>query len=256
MNTDIEYNAARSSLPDATEAAAYRPVPWTLRDVVLASLAALGLLFAGVIIVIVIGVLAGFVGVDVTSATSSPLIVLAVMGLEALFLIPAWIWGPHKYGRDIRWLGFRSTSIWPAVLLTIGGLLVIVLINVVWAAIASRLNLPGQPDLVPLFGEGPLGLAVALVVASVIAPVSEEVLFRGFMYPGMRERWGVAMAVIVSSAVFSVFHLSLSTFIPIAVMGAVFALLYERTDSIWPPIALHALVNLFGVLSAYSMSAI
>lgn len=230
----------------------YRPVPWAVKDIVRASLAALGLLVLGVLFVVIAAVVAGFAGLDLTGDSFLQFTVFAVMALEAVFVLPAWRWGPGRHGLGLAWLGFRPTAAGRAVLLWTGGLLLILGINVLWGVVTEAFDLPGQPDLVPLFGEGPFGLLGAVVVACVIAPFAEEIFFRGFMYAGMRDRWGLIAGVAVSSLVFSIFHMSLSTLIPIAGMGAVFALLYERSNSLWPCIALHAAVNLIGVLGAYA----
>lgn len=231
---------------------AFRPVPWAVKDIVRASLAALGLLVLGVLFVAIVAVVAGFVGLDLAGDSFMQFTVFAVMALEAVFIVPAWRWGPGRHGLGLAWLGFRPTATARALLLSAVGLILILGINVVWSVVMKAFDLPGQPDLVPLFGEGPFGLLGAIVVASVIAPFAEEIFFRGFMYAGLRDRWGLAAGVAVSALVFSLFHMSLSTLIPIAGMGAVFALLYERSDSLWPCIALHAVVNLIGVLGAYA----
>ena len=252
MNTAIpQITTPVSAQVDPMPARNWRPVPWSPKDIVRGSLAALALLAAGVLIVVVVAVVAGFAGLDPTDAAFLQFTVFAVMALESVFVLPAWWWGPRKHALELSWLGLRSTKLSRAAMLTIVAFAVIMGVNLLWAMVSEWLDLPGQPDLVPLFGEGPLGLAGAIVVACVIAPLAEEVFFRGFMFAGMRDRWGLAAGVIVSAVIFALFHMSLSTLIPIAAMGAVFALLYERADSLWPCIALHAAVNLLGVLGAY-----
>jgi membrane protease YdiL (CAAX protease family) len=230
----------------------YRPVPWSPKDILRASLAALALLAAGVLLVVVVAVVAGFAGLDLTDAAFLQLTVFAVMALESVFVLPAWWWGPRKHALGLNWLGLRATRTLRGVVFAVVGFALIMGINLLWGVVVERFDLPGQADLVPLFGEGPVGLAGAIIVACVIAPFAEETFFRGFMYAGMRDRWGLTAGVVVSALVFSLFHMSLSTLIPIAAMGAVFALLYERTDALWPCIALHAVVNLLGVLGAYA----
>jgi hypothetical protein len=253
MGDDLfAVNDALESAVAKPASGGYRPVPWTVKDIVRASAASLGLLAIGIVFVAIVAVVAGFVGLDFTGDSFMQFAVLAVMALEAVFVLPAWLWGPGRHSLGLAWLGFRPTSPVRAALLTAAGLALILGINVIWGVVMEAFDLPGQPDLVPLFGEGPFGLLGAIAVACVIAPFAEEIFFRGFMYAGLRDRWGLAAGVAVSALVFSLFHMSLSTLIPIAGMGAVFALLYERTNSLWPCIALHAAVNLIGVLGAYA----
>jgi len=246
--------------PDAGEAGesslsvhAFAPVPWTVGDVLRGSLAALGLLVLGLMLVVTAGVLAGVSGSDLTSPAATHLIVYATMALEAVFILPAWWWGPRKHQVGVAWLGLRPPSVGRVPLLTAGAFVAILAIEAGWAAVAARLGLPGQPDVVPLFGEGPGGLVVALITACGIAPVAEEIFFRGFMFAGMRDQWGLAPALVVSALVFATMHFSLSTLLPIAAMGVILALLYQRTNSLWPCVILHALVNLLGVLGAYAV---
>jgi len=241
---------ATSFAPEPAEA--YRPVPWLPADILRGSLAALGLLIAGLFLVVIAAVVAGFAGLDLADPSFTQFVVFVVMGLEAVFILPAWLWGPRKYGLGLKWLGFRSVSLPKSAILTVVGLALVLGVNLLWGMVMERFDVPGQPDLVPLFGEGPFGIVVAIAVACVVAPFAEEIFFRGFMFAGMRDRWGLAAGVLVSSLIFALFHMSLSTLVPIALMGAVFALLYERAGSLWPCIALHAIVNLIGVLGAYA----
>ena len=242
----------RFSVGRAGADGAFRPVPWRISDLVRASLAALALLLAGLILVVVVAAAAGIAGLDITDQKALRSIAFFAVALEAVFIPPAWLWGPRKHGLNARWLGLRAARPAKSAALVAAGLVVILGINLLWGVVMQAFDIPGQVDLVPLFGEGPYGLLSAIVVACIVAPVAEEIFFRGFVYPGMRDRWGLAIGVAVSALVFSVFHMSLNTLIPIALMGAVLAVLYERANSLWPCIALHALVNLLGVVGAYA----
>ncbi len=86
-------------------------------------------------------------------------------------------------------------------------------------------------------------MGAALFVAVVVAPVVEEVIFRGYIYPVVKrfsEKW---FAALFSGVLFGVIHFNLASFPVLAVMGILLVVLYERTGSIWPPIACHALFN-------------
>ena len=81
------------------------------------------------------------------------------------------------------------------------------------------------------------------------APLSEELLYRGFLYAGLRESplgfWGTA---IVTSLVWAAWHgLALHIIVPVFCVGMVFAWVREKTGSIWPTIGAHAIYN--GVLA-------
>lgn len=89
----------------------------------------------------------------------------------------------------------------------------------------------------------PLDLLLALVVIGLAAPFLEEVIFRGFLQGTLRNMMGPARAVVFSALVFAVLHFSPFLLPPIFLLGIAFALLYERTGSLWPPVVMHALNN-------------
>jgi uncharacterized protein len=84
---------------------------------------------------------------------------------------------------------------------------------------------------------------IALVV---VAPIAEELLFRGIILNRWRERWGTPRALIFSSLFFGFLHphpIGLSMF------GLVVGLLYLRDKTLWTPIFCHAINNLFAFSS-------
>jgi membrane protease YdiL (CAAX protease family) len=233
---------------DESERDDIRRAPWTVRDMVFGGLAGLGLFGLGLVLASVLVLL----GQTVAPTLPSPAVLMPmVFALEAMLILPAWWWGPRKYGGGWQSLGFRV----PPALKTLAvfgvGLVVILLINVAWGAIQQDLGLEGQPNVLPLFGEGIRGLLVALFLGGVVAPIAEEVFFRGFLYAGMRDRWGMIWGLVVSSVIFSVVHVVPGVLLPIALIGVVLALAYEMTDSLWLPIALHSALNSLAFIGTY-----
>lgn len=90
-------------------------------------------------------------------------------------------------------------------------------------------------------------LAAFLIVA-VIPAVSEELLFRGFLFSGLRGAGRVRTAILASAAVFAVFHFIIFKFAVTFVLGAILAYLCWRSRSIVPGIIAHALNNGLGVM--------
>lgn len=86
-----------------------------------------------------------------------------------------------------------------------------------------------------------------LLVLCVVVPVAEEIFFRGFVYRGLRARWGVLTAALASAAFFGVVHLEIVHFLPIFVLGVVVAYTFQRTGSLVPAIVIHALNNVVAV---------
>jgi membrane protease YdiL (CAAX protease family) len=96
---------------------------------------------------------------------------------------------------------------------------------------------------------------LAFVLAVVAAPVSEELLFRGFLYGGLAQsRIGPIGAIAVTSALWALVHIQYAwpILIQIFVYGAVFGVARWRTGSLWPSLVAHALINLYAAVVAYS----
>ena len=91
-----------------------------------------------------------------------------------------------------------------------------------------------------------LALAGYIGLTCLIAPIAEEVFFRGLLFPMLRARIGVAWGVVLTGALFSIVHAlgsPVEALIVLFVLGAGLCLLYLRTGSLLPCIGLHALNN-------------
>ncbi|MCE5218910.1 CPBP family intramembrane metalloprotease [bacterium] len=93
-------------------------------------------------------------------------------------------------------------------------------------------------------------LFVRFAIACVLAPAAEEIIFRGFIYAGLRRSFNPILALPISAAIFGIAHLNLALggMATVAVMGIMLALVYERTHSLWPGIVAHGLHNLLAFL--------
>jgi hypothetical protein len=79
----------------------------------------------------------------------------------------------------------------------------------------------------------------------VLAPVVEELLFRGLLYGTLRLRLGPAPATILSAALFALAHgYGVVGFVSVFMSGVLWAVAYERTRSLWPGMLAHAANNL------------
>ena len=85
---------------------------------------------------------------------------------------------------------------------------------------------------------------VLVVVAVVIlAPIAEEVFFRGVVFNAWLRERGRRWAFIGSAALFAVIHVSLVAVVPIFLLGLALAWIYTRTGNLLAPMAMHATVN-------------
>lgn len=92
-------------------------------------------------------------------------------------------------------------------------------------------------------------VAVFFIAAVVVAPIVEEVTFRGLLFGTLAERWGKTAGMVVSSGLFAILHLD-----PIGafVFGLAACVLYVRTRTLLVPMAVHVLYNLLVTLLSLS----
>jgi len=86
-------------------------------------------------------------------------------------------------------------------------------------------------------------LAGFFLVGGFIAPVAEELCFRGILYTYFR-RWGIILALVASTIIFVVLHATHGLPVTQIVGGIVFAVAYEISHNLMVPITIHALGNL------------
>jgi membrane protease YdiL (CAAX protease family) len=90
------------------------------------------------------------------------------------------------------------------------------------------------------------------VVACVLAPMMEELLFRAGLYRFCRQRLGRVAALLISGTLFGAIHANWAGFLPLSVLGVMLALVYEATGSIRVSIVAHAFFNLNSILMILS----
>jgi len=150
----------------------------------------------------------------------------------------------------VQWLGLRWKE-WPWVMLIAPATVVCM-----WSIFAGLQGL-GYNDLMIKLGVEQVQDTVAIfqkennvvvlilmgITATLVAPICEEVVFRGYLYPAVKRFAGPWMSALCTALMFSAAHGSLSALVPLFIFGLVLAALYEFTGSIWAPIAAHFLFN-------------
>jgi uncharacterized protein len=82
-----------------------------------------------------------------------------------------------------------------------------------------------------------------IVLAVVIAPISEEFIFRFFLYGVVRRYFGIAVGLVFNALLFAAAHTHLPSAAPLFVLGCCFTLAYEWSGSILVSMAMHSLFN-------------
>ncbi len=102
----------------------------------------------------------------------------------------------------------------------------------------------------------PAQRVVFALAAIVLAPLVEEILFRGILYPLLKHRGYPRLALWGTSLLFAAIHVHLATFVPLFVFGVILVWIYERTDTLLAPILTHATFNTINFLLFINQSQI
>jgi uncharacterized protein len=230
--------------PELPEGAGPRWPPWY---------AGVGFLVALIATLVVVGIVAAATGA--ASDDENPTFTVVATFLQGVIFIGTAVLFASFAGRPrAEHFGLRPSRFWSTVGWAALGLLSFYILAAVYTAVV-------QPDTEQTVAqdlgadEGTFGLIAAGFMVICVAPVAEEFFFRGFFYRALRSRYSILVAALIDGLVFGVIHWDFSSadalliVPPLAALGFMFCLVYERTGTLYPVIALHALNNAiaFGV---------
>jgi membrane protease YdiL (CAAX protease family) len=230
--------------PELPEGAAPRWPPWY---------AGVGFLVALILTLLVVGIVAAATGASTNDETPT-FTVVATFLQGVIFIGTAVLFASFAGKPRAEQFGLRRSPFWPTVGWATLGIVSFYMLAALYTAVV-------QPDTEQTVAQdlganqGTLGMIAAGFMVICIAPVAEEFFFRGFFYRALRSRYSVLVAALIDGILFGTIHWDFSSadglliIPPLAVLGFMFCLVYERTGSLYPVIALHALNNAiaFGV---------
>lgn len=91
---------------------------------------------------------------------------------------------------------------------------------------------------------------IVVLVVALMPAVGEELLFRGLIYGSMKHKYSVVWAIVISSVVFGVFHGSIVRILPTGILGACFAYVLYKTNSIYVTSCMHFFNNLIAIVAS------
>lgn len=139
-----------------------------------------------------------------------------------------------------RWLVVVSVG---TTLLAIAGTILLKWLSQ-WIMGWFHYNPPEQPTVTALqHAAGPLQKTLFGILALVVAPVTEECLFRGILYPSLKQIGYRGVALWGTSILFAIFHANAVSLLSLTYFSLLLILLYEETDNLMAPILCHALFN-------------
>jgi hypothetical protein len=148
---------------------------------------------------------------------------------------------PTRLRLALKWMAIGYAAFW--------------VLSTIWLAV---LGVSSKDHTLDDLGHSAAALAAAAILVSVVAPIAEEFLFRGYIFTALRGWAGVLGSAAITGLLFGAIHADSSRpwafLLPLAFFGFVLCLIYWKTGSLYPCIALHSVNNAFafGVTEGWS----
>jgi hypothetical protein len=205
------------------------------------------------IVALIVGVARGL-GLDVSSTA----VRYAGIGASQAFLIAVALTVALRSGAGLEALGVRTASLRTLVEGLGLGVLVFLLANgyrLLLLAISPEAHARMIEEIEQQMGSLQAPRLILLFFAVVVAPLAEELFFRGLLFAGLRHTLGPATATTLSALAFAVIHVMWWSLVPLMIVGVAAALVYERHRSLAAPLCLHASFNLISLTAQWLLAA-
>ena len=163
-----------------------------------------------------------------------------VTSISYLIILRFGLYRTEKSFKDV----FHLTSFNPLIILPL--LFLLFGFNIIQSEILNvifcYINFPDS-SLTKSLQEIASGSALSFVALAIIAPFTEEFFYRGLILRNFIIRYSAIRAVLLSSFLFAVFHLNLNQFLFSFIIGVFLAWLFLKTNSLWPCILSHSILN-------------
>jgi membrane protease YdiL (CAAX protease family) len=199
-------------------------------------------------------------GVKISASRTPPGLAIAGTFVQDVAFVLAAVFCAQLGGRSVyAWqFGLRAPPVgwWKAAKLIGLLLLAFIVLSVLWSVAFH----PSKEKLLEQLGsnEGTGLLVLSAGLTCVVAPVCEEILFRGFIFTALRNWRGTMPAALITGLVFGAVHAGSAPaldLVPLAALGVGLCLLYRRTGSLYPCFVAHSLNNsiAFAALEKWSL---
>ena len=221
--------------------------PWKLESVALLMTALLMSLFIGVSLTLV---LEQFLSSNSQGDKMFVQFLLSSLSFQGVALVLVSVFLKQHDQSWLRLLGLNtpgaSRAVGLGLLVGLAVVPVALLLNFFSAELIKLLHMTpeDQPTIKVLQLTSGRGQRICFGVAAIlVAPVVEEVLFRGILYPTVKQLGFPKLALYGSSLLFAAIHSNLMTFIPLTFFAMVLIALYEKTDNLMAPMSAHFFFN-------------
>ena len=167
-----------------------------------------------------------------------------VITIFILILVPKLI---KKWGTSMKDIGLDRLPTWTDIIITPAGMIIYLIFSSALIILFQRIVPNFDIDQVQNVGFKQLNSQFEYLLAFstlvVIAPVAEEVLFRGYLFGKLKKQCPVWLSIIVTSLLFGFLHGNLNVMVDTFALSIILCILRVITGSIWPSILLHMLKN-------------
>jgi membrane protease YdiL (CAAX protease family) len=237
-----------------TQPVRWSPRPWGVKEIAVAVMYPLAILALALAVTVAVGRSTE----DVSDADIIGGLIISLVVIDGGLAALVWGLAMVRCGGTFADLGFRRVPLerlWLA-----GGLVIFAYVAVVaWQLVLMPFGITPEQDTKTLV-QSPVVLPLSAFAVLVVAPLVEEVFFRGFVFGGLVSRLGWVPAALLSGVLFGAVHgnapEALPLIVPFTIIGAAFAWGYYRTGSLWVSIAAHFFFNTisFTVLAVYELT--
>jgi membrane protease YdiL (CAAX protease family) len=220
-------------------AAPVREPFWGYTDLALV----MGLLFASIAVIVVAAGALAF-AIKPLGEDPTPLLLPLQLVLYVFVYFCFYITFRFRYGQPVfASLGWRKTALRPVVPAVSGAALAIGV-----SVLATLIHTPKVKSPIDEITNTPLMLAIFGIMAVTVAPLFEELFFRGFVQPLLSRTFGVVAGVVLTAVFFGVLHAPEYSWawqyaLAVSIAGAVFGWVRARTQSIIPSTIMHGSYN-------------
>jgi len=177
-------------------------------------------------------------------------IIVSTAGMQlGLIVLPLFM--PLGFGRPSSWRTELRAILGSGAIAFLVALPLVYGVTLGWTVLLERCGIAVEKqDVMEMLRHAspPMLIFVLIPLAALVAPIAEEIFFRGMLFRFLRTRVPRWVAFGVPAALFSASHVNLAASIPLFVLALVFSYGYERTGRIGTPMVAHSLFNLHSIV--------
>jgi CAAX protease family protein len=222
----------------------YFQAPWSTKDIIITIIVIIGLLGISILVMNLLNVKELIEGSD-----NKGLYLLLIFIIQSIIIAaPLLALTGIKYKLNFKTFGINKVKIWDVIKLVFMGYVLFLGISFIINLIIlyTDFRIPGyqvQERVLPLFGDSLPSLIISGTLIVLVAPIIEEVFFRGFLLRALSNKMGIFYGSLLSALIFALLHLQPNSLIPIFILGLIINSLVIKSKSIIPAIVFHVFNN-------------